>query len=197
MKKVFLDTETTGIEPGEIIQLTYCVCEPNANGVEKVSFAKNFFFAVDYIEPSAEAVHGFSIENLKVLSNGQTFKDVAKEVAEDLSGGILIAHNIKFDEKFVSSEFNRINTTYNWMPLQLFCTMEYFKPIVKAQTRTGKLKNPRLEETMDFLQVNKNIVFEGAKKLFNCSHVDFHDARYDVAGLVSCYYRAQKLGYDL
>lgn len=59
MKKIFIDTETTALEPGEIIQLTYCICDINKNGEEKVSLSKNFFFDVDYIEPSAEAVHGF------------------------------------------------------------------------------------------------------------------------------------------
>ena len=166
MKKIFLDTETTGLEPGEIIQLTYCVCDTNADGVEKVSFAKNFFFEVDYIEPSAQSVHGFSVERLKRLSNGQTFKSVAKEVAEDLQGGIFIAHNIKFDKKFLDAEFNRLSNK-TWTPLQFFCTMEYFKNIVQAKTKTGRLKNPRLEETMDFLKVDKDIVVKGAKKTFS------------------------------
>lgn len=196
MKKIFLDTETTGLEPGEVIQLTYCVCDTNKDGVEKVSFAKNFFFEVDYIEPSAQAIHGFSVEQLKHLSDGKTFKSVAEEVAEDLHGGIFIAHNIKFDRKFLTAEFNRLSSM-NWNPSDFFCTMEYFKSIVQAKTKTGRLKNPRLEEAMDFLKVDKDVVLNGAKRLFGCSDVGFHDARYDVAALVSCYYKAQKLGYDL
>ncbi|WPC43172.1 3'-5' exonuclease [Clostridium sp. JS66] len=196
MKKIFLDTETTGLEPGQIIQLTYCVCDINSRGEEKVCFAKNFFFDVDYVEPSAEAVHGFSVERLKTLSMGQGFKDVASEVAADLKGGIFIAHNVKFDQKFVTAEFERLNSIH-WNPAKFFCTMQYFKSKVNAKTKTGRLKSPRLEETMDFLRVDQNKVLQGAKKLFNCEDVDFHDARYDVAGLVSCYYRARKLGYDL
>jgi DNA polymerase III epsilon subunit-like protein len=196
MKKVFIDTETTSLEPGEILQLTYCVCDLNESGKETVSFAKNFFFTVNYIDPSAQAVHGFDTSTLKLLSNGQRFKDVADEVAEDLRGGIFIAHNVKFDQKFVTAEFNRLNHT-NWYPKHFFCTMEFFKFIVKATTATGKLKNPRLEETMAFLGVNKDTVVKGAKKLFNCEDVGFHDARYDVAGLVSCYYKGEKLGYNL
>lgn len=196
MKKVFLDTETTGLEPGEILQLTYCICDINAEGIEKVCYAKNFFFAVDYVEPSAQAIHGFDVKTLEHLSNGQTFKSVAEEVAEDLKGGIFIAHNVKFDNKFITAEFNRL-FNINWTPSEFFCTMEYFKDIVQAKTKTGRLKNPRLEETMDFLQVNKDTVLKGAKRLFGCNDVGFHDARYDVAGLVSCYYKAQKVGYKL
>ncbi|NMM64763.1 3'-5' exonuclease [Clostridium sp. P21] len=196
MKKIFLDTETTGLEPGQIIQLTYCICDTNSRGEEKVSLSKNFFFNVDYIEPSAEATHGFSVEKLKILSMGQTFEDVASEVASDLRDGIFIAHNVKFDQKFIATEFGRLNNN-NWNPREFFCTMEYFKPIVNARTKTGRPKYPRLEETMAFLGVNQSKVLEGAKRLFNCDDVDFHDARYDVAGLVSCYYRAKKSGYDL
>lgn len=196
MKKIFLDTETTGIEPGQIIQLTYCVCDTNAGGIEKVAFAKNFFFTVDYIEPSAQAVHGFDVRTLKILSDGKSFEDVAKEVANDLKGGIFIAHNVNFDKKFIHTEFNRLEAM-DWTPSEFFCTMEYFKAIVQAKTKTGRLKNPRLEETMDFLEVDKNIVLKGAKRLFGCADVNFHDARYDVAALVSCYYKARKLGYSL
>ncbi len=190
MKKIFIDTETTGLEPGEIIQLTYCVCDINSKGEERVSFSKNFFFDVDYIEESAEAIHGFSVEKLKILSNGKKFKDLASEISFDLKDGIFIAHNVNFDRKFVTAEFNRLDDI-NWIPKEFFCTMEYFKPIVKATTRTGKLKKPRLEETIDFLNIDKKVVLKGAKKLFNCDDVGFHDARYDVAALVSCYYRAK------
>ncbi|MCR1933149.1 3'-5' exonuclease [Clostridium tepidum] len=195
MKKIFIDTETTDLEPGEIIQLTYCVCDINSKGEDKVSFAKNFFFNVDYIEESAKAIHGFSVERLKVLSKGKKFKDLALEISSDLNDGIFIAHNVNFDKKFVTAEFNRLNNI-NWYPKDFFCTMEYFKPIVKATTKTGKLKKPRLEETIDFFNIDKKVVLNGAKKLFGCDDVGFHDARYDVAALVSCYYRAKKLGYS-
>ncbi|MBQ9709781.1 MAG: hypothetical protein IJV67_04100 [Clostridia bacterium] len=55
---LFFDTETTGLMPGRIVQLSYVM--QTANEVR----AKNFFFAVDYVEPSAQAVHGFSPQKL-------------------------------------------------------------------------------------------------------------------------------------
>ncbi|OFI07099.1 hypothetical protein CLOACE_05040 [Clostridium acetireducens DSM 10703] len=194
MKKIFIDTETTGLNPGNIIQLTYCICDINKEGKEKVSLAKNFFFNVDYINPAAEAVHGFSKEKLKFLSQGMKFKDVAQEVCNDFKNGIFIAHNVNFDKKFVVSEFSNF-PDLDWMPKEFFCTMEYFKPILQLKNAKGRLKKPRLEETVEFLNINKSTILQGAKRLFNCSYVDFHDARYDVAALVSCYYRAKKMGY--
>ena len=53
---LFFDTETTGLMPGRIIQLSYIM------QTETDVKAKNFFFYVDYIEPSAVAVHGFTPE---------------------------------------------------------------------------------------------------------------------------------------
>ncbi len=172
MKKIFIDTETTDLEPGEIIQLTYCVCDINSKGEDKVSFAKNFFFNVDYIEESAKAIHGFSVERLKVLSKGKKFKDLALEISSDLNDGIFIAHNVNFDKKFVTAEFNRLNNI-NWYPKDFFCTMEYFKPIVKATTKTGKLKKPRLEETIDFFNIDKKVVLNGAKNFLAVTMLDF------------------------
>ena len=55
---LFFDTETTGLIPGRIIQLSYVMQS------ETETQAKNFFFAVEYIEPSAVAVHGFTPEEI-------------------------------------------------------------------------------------------------------------------------------------
>ena len=59
---LFFDTETTGLFPGRIIQLSYVMTDG------QTTVAKNFFFGVDYIEPSASAVHGFTVEKLKVFA---------------------------------------------------------------------------------------------------------------------------------
>ena len=64
---LFFDTETTGLIPGGIIQLSYIMERKNG------TTAKNFFFAVDYIEPSATEVHGFTVEKIYELSGGRTF----------------------------------------------------------------------------------------------------------------------------
>ena len=60
LKKIFLDTETSGFKPGQIAQLTYTITID-----DKVEVAKNFFLACDYIDPGAEKVHGFSVDKLK------------------------------------------------------------------------------------------------------------------------------------
>lgn len=192
MKKLFLDTETSGIKPGQICQLTYVI---TVN--DKVTVAKNFFLTCDYIEPGAQAVHGFSVEKLKILSDGKKFEDIAVEVAADLKDGIFIAHNAQFDIKFVKAEMERAG--YKFDIEDDFCTMQYFTDIVQIENGYGQNKWPSLVETMSFLGIDpKSKSFnDGLKKLYGSDSISFHDARYDVCGLISVYYRARKLGYIL
>ena len=59
---LYLDTETTSLRPGNICQLSYVMQN------KKGTTCKNYFFSVDYVEPSAYMVHHFSVEKLRELS---------------------------------------------------------------------------------------------------------------------------------
>ena len=63
---LYFDTETTGLYPGEICQLSYIM--QDKGGVS----AKNFYFAVDFVEYGALKVHGLTAEKLNetVLHGG-------------------------------------------------------------------------------------------------------------------------------
>lgn len=192
VKKLFIDTETSGFKPGQIAQLTYTITED-----DKVTLRKNFFLACDYIDPGAEKVHGFSVERLKILSGGKTFKDIAAEVVDDLKDCIFIAHHAKFDLNFVKTEVERAG--YAFEIGDKFCTMEYFTDIIKLKGKYGKHKWPKLEETMNFLGIDSESkgFNEGLKKLYGGSDIGFHDARFDVCGLIMVYYKAMKMGYKM
>jgi len=56
--KVFLDTETTGLEPGQIAQISYIISDDDLN----IQKAENIYFKVKSMEPKAQSVHGLSIE---------------------------------------------------------------------------------------------------------------------------------------
>ena len=61
------------------------------------------------MEPSAEKVHGFSVENLYSLSNGHYFEDTYESFLDDFkSADMLIGHNISFDLKFLSYELEDV-----------------------------------------------------------------------------------------
>jgi len=192
LKKIFLDTETSGFKPGQICQLTYTITVD-----DKVESAKNFFLACDYIDPGAEKVHGFSVDRLLNLSGGKTFKDIAEEVAEDLKDGIFIAHNVSFDIDFVKTEIERAG--YAFEIADKFCTMAYFTDIIKLTGKYGKYKWPKLEETMNFLGIDSESkgFNKGLQRLYGYDGISFHDARFDVCGLVMVYYKALKMGYKM
>ena len=75
---LYLDTETTGLRPGQICQISYIMQTKNS------VVAKNMFFTVDSVEYGAYSVHGFSVEKLKELSKGKRFEDCVLEIKEDL-----------------------------------------------------------------------------------------------------------------
>ena len=90
---LYFDTETTGLYPGEVCQLTYIMQEK-----EEV-FVKNFFFNVKEMPLSAVAIHGFSVERLKELSGDKDFSYFIKEIGDDFNrADVIVSHNFQFDE---------------------------------------------------------------------------------------------------
>ncbi len=182
---IYLDTETTGLNPGEIVQLSYIL--ENKSGVK----TKNFFFAVPYVDPFAVAVHGFSAERLKVLSDGKVFSDHADEIEKDfLSADVVISHNVSFDEAFLRAEFNRVGKI---LPIKnSFCSMKKSVPICKlSRAHNSGYKYPKLSELCDYFCVTEFDIKRETEKLFNFD-CGFHDARFDTAAL----YLAVKTGIE-
>lgn len=176
MKKVFFDTETTGFTPGQIGQLSLIIED---NGEVN---AKNYFFEVDYMSQGAMEVCGRDVDFYKEASNGKHFADYKNELLEIFKDSTLIAHNLKFDENFISMEFWRQNIQF--VPAGRFDTMEYFRDILKIPGKYGKYKNPKLEELVDSLSINKEKVLKYSKSLFNTDdNYSFHDARYDTTSM--------------
>lgn len=178
MKKVFLDTETSGFTPGQIGQLSMII-ESDNNEVT----GKNYFFKMDYITQGAEDICGRGLDFYEKESNGKTFKDNAVEIEETLKDSILIAHNLKFDLNFISTEFWRLNVLFQ--PSGELDTMTFFKPILKLPGKYGNTyKNPKLEEVIDYFSINKDKVLQYTKQLFDTEDtIGFHDARYDTTAM--------------
>lgn len=93
MKLLFFDTETTSVKPGSICQLSYITVDASVK--PQITTGKNFFFTVDEMDPSAQEIHGFSLEKLYELSNGQYFEDLVPEFIQDFEeADFLIGHNV-------------------------------------------------------------------------------------------------------
>ncbi|SHE84675.1 3'-5' exonuclease [Clostridium fallax] len=177
MKLLFFDTETTSIRPGSICQLSYIIVDSSTK--PQSTIGRNFFFSVDEMDPSAEQIHGFSIEKLYELSEGKYFEDLIDDFYNDfLTADFVIGHNVNFDIKFLKHQLFSMGDDYE--PKHTFCTMNYYKDICKLLRPNGDYKNPKLEEVVKFLNISKEQISETADKLFKGSG-NYHDARFDTA----------------
>ena len=174
---IYFDTETTGLYPGRIIQLSY-VLEDG----ESVK-GKNFYFFVEWIDPSATKVHGITVEKLAELSKGKTFSDYADEIYEDFkNASLVVAHNVRFDLGFMIAEFKYLDTVFRYR--ESFDTMKYFTPIMKL-TREGKpnYKYPKLTELTEFAEVFPYDVSKASRDIFGDYATDFHQAVFDTTAM--------------
>lgn len=191
MKMIFFDTETTGIRPGSICQLSYILVDTSVKPTKTIG--KNVFFTVEYVEPSAQKVHGFSVENLYELSDGKYFEDRLEEFLTDFqSADILIGHNVNFDIKFLESELEGCGEVIE--SKHIFCTMNYYKDICKLKNSRNEPKAPKLEEAIKFLNIEESHIDILSKKLFNETG-SFHDARFDTTATYLLVTEGIKKGY--
>jgi DNA polymerase-3 subunit epsilon len=106
MRHVFLDTETTGLEPEQghrIIEIA---------GVEMIGrrLTGNHYHA--YVRPEREIddaaieVHGLTLE---FLADKPLFRDIAAEFLDFVGGSELIIHNAPFDVSFIDYELARLD----------------------------------------------------------------------------------------
>lgn len=179
MNLLFFDTETTDIKPerGSICQLSYIVVDTSQKPTKTTG--KNFFFTVEEMSEGAQAVHGFSLEKLYELSNGLYFEDQFEEFMGDfLNADFVIGHNVSFDIKFLCHELESMGEFFS--PKRHFCTMNYYKSICRFLNSRGDIKNPKLEELINFLGITKEMISSKANELFMGSG-NYHDARFDTA----------------
>ena len=173
---LYFDTETTGLYPGQICQLSYIMQQK-----DKLT-TRNFFFAVDSIEYSAFLVHGFSVQKLLSLSGGKRFVDFIDVIEKDFAAADLtVSHNTNFDFMFMRAEFERAGRVF---PIKNdFCSMKKTTPLCKLQRRSGEgYKYPKLSELCKFLDIYDFQIKNASERLFG-SEADFHDARFDTAAV--------------
>lgn len=182
MKRVYFDTETTGFKPGQICQLAIIVDEDG-----KIT-THNFFFDVKFIDEGAAKATGRDLDFYKKVASEIYFKDKADEITEIFKDATFVAHNLKFDEGFLSAELWRCNKQVT--PKDRIDTMLIFTDIVKAKNQYGKVKYPKLSEVVSHYMIDENMVRNLVQTWFDCSDGtsgDFHDARFDTASMFVVY----------
>lgn len=106
MRQVVLDTETTGLEPGEGHRILEVGC------VEIIDRRCTGRVLHHYINPERDvdegalAVHGLSREQ---LADKPVFAAIAGELVEFIRGSELLIHNAPFDVGFLDAEFARLD----------------------------------------------------------------------------------------
>ena len=173
---LYFDTETTGLRPGNICQLSYILQRGSAIK------PKNFFFTVDFVEMSALAVHGFSVPLLKKLSGGKRFSDCIDEIEEDFNlADVIVAHNTAFDFSFMRKEFENANRFFN--SEKGFCTMKNSVTFCKLfRTNHKGYKYPKLSELCEKLGIEDSDIERFSEETFD-AECGFHDARFDTSAL--------------
>ncbi len=101
MRKIVLDTETTGLDPKK----GHRIIEIAAIELEGRKVSKRHFH--HYLDPEREVdeeaarVHGFTWE---MLRGNVKFADIAAAFLEFIEGAELMAHNAPFDISFINNE---------------------------------------------------------------------------------------------
>lgn len=102
-KLVFLDTETTGLDPRihEILE----ICLMGIDG-EVLFYSKIKPQRIETAHPKALEINGYSEED---WAGAPTFDQVAEEIAKHLKWAVMAGHNISFDLGFIKAEIERAN----------------------------------------------------------------------------------------
>ncbi len=108
MRKIILDTETTGLDPAQGHRIIEIGC------VEMIGRKLTGRHYHQYINPEREidagaiAVHGITNE---FLADKPVFAQIMEEFLAFVSGAELVIHNAPFDTGFINAEVTRVRNT--------------------------------------------------------------------------------------
>ena len=106
MRRIALDTETTGLNPIEDHRVVEIGCVELDNNIPTGKEWHTYLNPERSMPEAALAVHGLD-ENF--LSDKPLFKDIALELLNFIEGAELVIHNARFDIGFLNNELNLVN----------------------------------------------------------------------------------------
>lgn len=115
MRKVVLDTETTGLDPRSGHRIIEIACIEMINRRLTGRHLHKYTNPEREIDEGAQAVHGISLE---FLADKPKFADIADEFLEFINGAELIIHNAPFDLGFLNAELRRLDR----VPVETICS---------------------------------------------------------------------------
>lgn len=125
-----------------------------------------------------QRIHGITTE--RALAEGGPIGQVLRELSLAVEkADVLVAHNLKFDERILSAEYIRNNLPLPFGDQKRFCTMERTTDLCRLPGSRG-YKWPSLSQLY--------------RELFQTTFEDAHDAGADVAACAKCFLELKKRG---
>ena len=106
MRRIALDTETTGLNPLEGHRVVEIGCVELNNNIPTGKEWHTYLNPERSMPEAALAVHGLD-DNF--LSDKPLFKDISLELLNFIEGAELVIHNARFDIGFLNNELNLVN----------------------------------------------------------------------------------------
>jgi DNA polymerase-3 subunit epsilon len=106
MRRIALDTETTGLNPIDGHRVVEIGCIELDNNIPTGKEWHTYLNPERSMPEAAFAVHGLGD---KFLSNKPLFKDVSAELLNFIKGAELVIHNARFDIGFLNNELKLVN----------------------------------------------------------------------------------------
>ena len=146
------DTETIGLNPPVICQLGFALYTHSGVTLRESNKLLQLPTGVR-ISYGAQKIHHISTlqcrqKGVNTISHLRMFADLAKEVVA--GGGLVVAHNAKFDVRAVNATFTAFGKSDRLLP-PTFCLMRASKDFVDARSKVGHRKQPRNEELFEKL----------------------------------------------
>jgi DNA polymerase-3 subunit epsilon len=104
MRRIVLDTETTGLEPVEGHRIIELACLELAGRRPTGRHFHRYMNPERAVDVAATEVHGLTTED---LADKPRFADIADEFLDFVQGAELLIHNAAFDVAFLDSELER------------------------------------------------------------------------------------------
>ena len=165
MRKIILDTETTGLEPKQGHRIIEIGCIELINRRKTERNFHQYLNPERDIEDGAFNIHGLSNE---FLSDKSRFADIAQEFIDFIKDGELIIHNAPFDVGFINAELKLLGK--KWGKIEDYCTV--FDTLLLARE-----KHPGQKNNLDALCKRYEV---------DNSQRDLHGALLDAQILLDC-----------
>jgi DNA polymerase-3 subunit epsilon len=178
---LFLDTETTGVNPklDRLVQLAWIAATDTGDEVSRSSMIVRPDGFV--IPQGAARVHGITTE--MAIRSGIPLKQAIEQLTTAGKGvALLVAHNLTYDLGILKGEFHRAGLAYPFASTAGICTMKAstnFCRLPKAGGNSG-FKYPKLDELY--------------RHLFGYDFLNAHNAEADTDACMKCFFKLAEVG---